>query len=199
MIVVTTRWASPARWPTWSRSIMEWWSVGPPTRGALGNPRHHRTEACQGSSARLTWPAVCSDRSRGYCSSSWVSGWPDRAEASWPTGGPTWSRWSHPAAYRRASSAAGLGGLLPVNPVFELDNRTASARISPLAPGRRAACRAPGPPSRCPGPTFLTNLRPAALAPLGLGPDQQPAARHPGPRTPLSPGYGLGSSAAVRL
>ena len=88
-----------------------------------------------------------------------------------------------------------LGGDLPVNPVFELDNRgkrsvgaldLADERGADLA--RQLVSGAD---------VFLTNLRPAALAPLGLGPDETHA-RHPGLVYAIITGYGLEGPEADR-
>ena len=68
-----------------------------------------------------------------------------------------------------------LGGDLPVNPVFELDNRGKRAIALDLSDergvdlARRLVAGAD---------VFLTNLRPAALGRVGLGPDETCAAAH---------------------
>ena len=80
-----------------------------------------------------------------------------------------------------------LGGDLPSNPVFELDNRgkraialdLSSVRGLDLAHQLVAGAN-----------VFLTNLRPAALERIGLGPDEVHE-RHPGLVYAIITGYGL--------
>ena len=80
-----------------------------------------------------------------------------------------------------------LGGDLPSNPVFELDNRGKRAIALDLSSERGldlAHQLVAG------ADVFLTNLRPAALERIGLGPDQVHE-RHPGLVYAIITGYGL--------
>ena len=80
-----------------------------------------------------------------------------------------------------------LGGDLPSNPVFELDNRGKRAIALDLSSDRGielAHQLVAG------ADVFLSNLRPAGLARLGLGPDEVHA-RHPEVVVALITGYGL--------
>jgi crotonobetainyl-CoA:carnitine CoA-transferase CaiB-like acyl-CoA transferase len=87
-----------------------------------------------------------------------------------------------------------LGGDLPSNPVFELDNRGKRAIALDLscdcgvALVHQLVARAD---------VFLSNLRPAALSRLGLGPDEVQA-RHPALVYALVTGYGLAGRDADR-
>jgi len=87
-----------------------------------------------------------------------------------------------------------LGGDLPVNPVFELDNRGKRAIALDLSDergvdlARRLVAGAD---------VFLTNLRPAALGRVGLGPDET-IERHPGLVYAIITGYGLEGPEAER-
>jgi crotonobetainyl-CoA:carnitine CoA-transferase CaiB-like acyl-CoA transferase len=80
-----------------------------------------------------------------------------------------------------------LGGDLPVNPVFELDNRGKRGIALDLSAERgvevahRLAAEAD---------VFLTNLRPAGLARIGLGPEQV-RQHHPRLVYAIITGYGL--------
>ena len=80
-----------------------------------------------------------------------------------------------------------LGGDLPSNPVFELDNRGKRAIALDLSTERgldlahQLVAEAD---------VFLTNLRPAALERIGLGPDEVHE-RHPGLVYAIITGYGL--------
>jgi len=87
-----------------------------------------------------------------------------------------------------------LGGDLPVNPVFELDNRGKRAIALDLSSGRGVGLvqqLVAG------ADVFLTNLRPAAVARVGLGPDET-TTRHPGLVYALITGYGLEGPDAQR-
>ena len=87
-----------------------------------------------------------------------------------------------------------LGGDLPSNPVFELDNRGKRAIALDLSSERGlelAHQLVAG------ADVFLTNLRPAALERIGLGPDQVHA-RHPGLVYAIITGYGLEGPDAER-
>jgi crotonobetainyl-CoA:carnitine CoA-transferase CaiB-like acyl-CoA transferase len=87
-----------------------------------------------------------------------------------------------------------LGGDLPTNPVFELDNRSKrSIVVDPRAPGGLdlMAELIAG------ADVFLTNLRPAALRGWGLDPDTL-TARHPSLVYGLLTGYGLAGPDADR-
>jgi crotonobetainyl-CoA:carnitine CoA-transferase CaiB-like acyl-CoA transferase len=80
-----------------------------------------------------------------------------------------------------------LGGDLPSNPVFELDNRGKRAIALDLSSERGLALAhelVAG------ADVFLSNLRPAGLARIGLGPEEVHA-RHPGLVYALITGYGL--------
>jgi crotonobetainyl-CoA:carnitine CoA-transferase CaiB-like acyl-CoA transferase len=80
-----------------------------------------------------------------------------------------------------------LGGDLPSNPVFELDNRGKRGIALDLSSERGVALAhqlVAG------ADVFLSNLRPAALARIGLGPDEVHA-RHPALVYALITGYGL--------
>ena len=87
-----------------------------------------------------------------------------------------------------------LGGDLPVNPVFELDNRGKRAIALDLSDARgvdlahRLVAGAD---------VFLTNLRPAALGRIGLGPDQV-GPRHDRLVYAIITGYGLRGPDAER-
>jgi crotonobetainyl-CoA:carnitine CoA-transferase CaiB-like acyl-CoA transferase len=87
-----------------------------------------------------------------------------------------------------------LGGDLPSNPVFELDNRGKRAIALDLSNTRgldlahQLVAEAD---------VFLTNLRPAALDRIGLGPDQVHE-RHPGLVYAIITGYGLEGPDAER-
>ena len=87
-----------------------------------------------------------------------------------------------------------LGGDLPVNPVFELDNRGKRSIALDLSTeqGVDVAHRLVAGAD-----VLLTNLRPAALARVGLGPDQV-RARHPGLVYALITGYGTEGPDAER-
>jgi crotonobetainyl-CoA:carnitine CoA-transferase CaiB-like acyl-CoA transferase len=80
-----------------------------------------------------------------------------------------------------------LGGDLPVNPVFELDNRGKRGVALDLSEGRgldlvhQLVAEAD---------VFLTNLRPAALKRVGLGPDET-CGRHEALVYAIITGYGL--------
>ncbi len=80
-----------------------------------------------------------------------------------------------------------MGGDLPVNPVFELDNRGKRSVALDLSTDRgvelahRLVAGAD---------VFLTNLRPAALGQVGLGPEET-TGRHPGLVYAIITGYGL--------
>ena len=80
-----------------------------------------------------------------------------------------------------------LGGDLDVNPVFELDNRGKRSIVLDLSTERGVEIAHE---LLAGADVFLTNVRPAALDRLGLGPDD--AARAPPPRssTPSSPATG---------
>ena len=80
-----------------------------------------------------------------------------------------------------------LGGDLPSNPVFELDNRGKRAIALDLS-SRRGVELAHQLVAEA--DVFLTNLRPAALERIGLGPDQVHE-RHPGLVYAIITGYGL--------
>jgi crotonobetainyl-CoA:carnitine CoA-transferase CaiB-like acyl-CoA transferase len=87
-----------------------------------------------------------------------------------------------------------LGGDLPTNPVFELDNRgkrSISLDLS-LERGLRVADQLVAEAD-----VFLTNLRPAALARLGLGP-KETCDRHPRLVYAIITGYGLDGPEADR-
>jgi crotonobetainyl-CoA:carnitine CoA-transferase CaiB-like acyl-CoA transferase len=87
-----------------------------------------------------------------------------------------------------------LGGDLPVNPVFELDNRGKRGIALDLSDERgldvahRLLAEAD---------VFITNVRPAALDRLGLGPDQV-TERHPHVVYAVITGYGLEGPEADR-
>ncbi len=87
-----------------------------------------------------------------------------------------------------------LGGDLPVNPVFELDNRGKRSIALDLSTeqGVDVANRLVAGAD-----VLLTNLRPAALSRVGLGPDQV-RARHPGLVYALITGYGTEGPDAER-
>ncbi len=87
-----------------------------------------------------------------------------------------------------------LGGDLPVNPVFELDNRGKRSIALDLSTeeGLDVAHRLVAGAD-----VLLTNLRPAALSRVGLGPDQV-RARHPGLVYALITGYGTEGPDAER-
>lgn len=80
-----------------------------------------------------------------------------------------------------------LGGDLPVNPVFELDNRGKRSVVLDLPQERGVDLvhRLVGEAD-----VFLTNLRPAALGRVGLGPDET-CSRHEGLVYAIITGYGL--------
>jgi crotonobetainyl-CoA:carnitine CoA-transferase CaiB-like acyl-CoA transferase len=87
-----------------------------------------------------------------------------------------------------------LGGDLPSNPVFELDNRGKRAIALDLSSERGldlAHQLVAG------ADVFLTNLRPAALERIGLGPDEVHE-RHPGLVYAIITGYGLEGPDAER-
>lgn len=87
-----------------------------------------------------------------------------------------------------------LGGDLPTNPVFELDNRgkrSISLDLS-VERGLRVAHQLVAEAD-----VFLTNLRPAALARLGLGP-KETRDRHPRLVYAIITGYGLDGPEADR-
>jgi crotonobetainyl-CoA:carnitine CoA-transferase CaiB-like acyl-CoA transferase len=87
-----------------------------------------------------------------------------------------------------------LGGDLPSNPVFELDNRGKRAIALDFSSERGLALvheLVAG------ADVFLSNLRPAGLARLGLGPDEVQA-RHPALVYALITGYGLEGPDAER-
>jgi crotonobetainyl-CoA:carnitine CoA-transferase CaiB-like acyl-CoA transferase len=87
-----------------------------------------------------------------------------------------------------------LGGDLPSNPVFELDNRGKRAIALDLSaePGVELAHELVAGAD-----VFLSNLRPAGLARVGLGPEEVHA-RHPGLVYALITGYGLEGPDAER-
>jgi crotonobetainyl-CoA:carnitine CoA-transferase CaiB-like acyl-CoA transferase len=87
-----------------------------------------------------------------------------------------------------------LGGDLPVNPVFELDNRGKRSIALDLSTdeGVDVAHRLVAEAD-----VLLTNLRPAALGRVGLGPDEV-RARHPGLVYALITGYGTEGPDAER-
>jgi len=87
-----------------------------------------------------------------------------------------------------------LGGDLPVNPVFELDNRGKRSVALDLSDERGvdAAQRLVAGAD-----VFLTNLRPAALGRVGLGPDET-TTRHPALVYAIITGYGLEGPEAER-
>jgi crotonobetainyl-CoA:carnitine CoA-transferase CaiB-like acyl-CoA transferase len=87
-----------------------------------------------------------------------------------------------------------LGGDLPVNPVFELDNRGKRSIALDLSTeqGVDVAHRLVAGAD-----VLLTNLRPAAMARVGLGPDQV-RARHPDLVYALITGYGTEGPDAER-
>jgi crotonobetainyl-CoA:carnitine CoA-transferase CaiB-like acyl-CoA transferase len=87
-----------------------------------------------------------------------------------------------------------LGGDLPVNPVFELDNRGKRGIALDLSTDRglEVAERL-----LTDADVFVTNLRPAALERLGLGPDAT-RARHPRLVYAVITGYGLDGPDAGR-
>ena len=89
-----------------------------------------------------------------------------------------------------------LGGDLPVNPVFELDNRGKRTIVLDLSTerGRRRSCTA----CVAGADVLLTNLRPAALSRVGLGPDQVRARLRPAWSTPSSPATALEGPDAER-
>ena len=70
-----------------------------------------------------------------------------------------------------------LGGDLPSNPVFELDNRGKRAIALDLSSERGVALAHE---LVATADVFLTNLRPSALERIGLGPEEV-RQRHPGP------------------
>ena len=87
-----------------------------------------------------------------------------------------------------------LGGDLPSNPVFELDNRGKRAIALDLSSVRGIALvheLVAG------ADVFLSNLRPASLGRIGLGPDEVHA-RHPALVYALITGYGLEGPDAER-
>ncbi len=87
-----------------------------------------------------------------------------------------------------------LGGDLPVNPVFELDNRGKRSIAIDLSDERGLAVvhqLVAG------ADVFLTNLRPAALERVGLGPDET-CGRHQGLVYAIITGYGLEGPEADR-
>jgi crotonobetainyl-CoA:carnitine CoA-transferase CaiB-like acyl-CoA transferase len=87
-----------------------------------------------------------------------------------------------------------LGGDLPSNPVFELDNRGKRAIALDLSSERGLALAhdlVAG------ADVFLSNLRPASLGRLGLGPDEVHE-RHPALVYALITGYGLEGPDAER-
>ena len=87
-----------------------------------------------------------------------------------------------------------LGGDLPSNPVFELDNRGKRAIALDLSSERGLALAHQ---LVAEADVFLTNLRPAALERIGLGPDQVHE-RHPGLVYAIITGYGLEGPEADR-
>jgi crotonobetainyl-CoA:carnitine CoA-transferase CaiB-like acyl-CoA transferase len=80
-----------------------------------------------------------------------------------------------------------LGGDLPSNPVFELDNRGKRAIALDLSCDRGIALAHE---LVATADVFLTNLRPSGLARIGLGPDEV-RQRHPGLIYAIITGYGL--------
>lgn len=80
--------------------------------------------------------------------------------------------------------AAMLGGDLPSNPVFELDNRSKRSIALDLS---RAEGREVAEQLIAGADVFVTNIRPAALEKLGLDPATL-RHRHPAWSTPSSPG-----------
>ncbi len=87
-----------------------------------------------------------------------------------------------------------LGGDLPSNPVFELDNRGKRAIALDLSSERGLALAHQ---LVAEADVFLTNLRPSALERIGLGPDQVHE-RHPGLVYAIITGYGLEGPEADR-
>ncbi len=87
-----------------------------------------------------------------------------------------------------------LGGDLPTNPVFELDNRSKRSIAVDLSQdaGRRVADRL-----IAGADVFVTNIRPAALERLGLDPDSL-RRRHPRLVYAIITGYGLNGPEADR-
>ena len=90
--------------------------------------------------------------------------------------------------------AAMLGGDLPSNPVFELDNRSKRSIAVDLSrpEGREVADRL-----IAGADVFVTNIRPAALEKLGLDPETL-RARHPRLVYAIITGYGLAGPEADR-
>jgi crotonobetainyl-CoA:carnitine CoA-transferase CaiB-like acyl-CoA transferase len=80
-----------------------------------------------------------------------------------------------------------LGGDLPSNPVFELDNRGKRAIALDLSSERGIALAHE---LVATADVFLTNLRPSGLERIGLGPDEV-RQRHPGLVYAIITGYGL--------
>jgi crotonobetainyl-CoA:carnitine CoA-transferase CaiB-like acyl-CoA transferase len=80
-----------------------------------------------------------------------------------------------------------LGGDLPSNPVFELDNRGKRAIALDLSNERGVALAHQLVAS---ADVFLTNLRPSGLERIGLGPDEV-RQRHPGLIYAIITGYGM--------
>ncbi|HEY8523686.1 MAG TPA: CoA transferase [Acidimicrobiales bacterium] len=87
-----------------------------------------------------------------------------------------------------------LGGDLPTNPVFELDNRSKRSVVLDLASdeGQALALELVGTAD-----VFLTNVRPAALAKVGLG-HEVLLERYPGLVYALITAYGLDGPDADR-
>ncbi len=80
-----------------------------------------------------------------------------------------------------------LGGDLPSNPVFELDNRGKRAIALDLSSERGVALAQE---LVATADVFLTNLRPSGLERIGLGPEEV-RQRHPGLVYAIITGYGL--------
>lgn len=87
-----------------------------------------------------------------------------------------------------------LGGDLPVNPVFELDNRGKRSIAFDLSSDRGVSVVHE---LVAKADVFLTNLRPTALERLGLGPEQT-CGRHPHLVYAIITGYGLDGPEADR-
>src|SRR5580692_10212245 len=87
-----------------------------------------------------------------------------------------------------------LGGDLPTNPVFELDNRGKRSISLDLSVERGLGVAHQ---LVAEADVFLTNLRPAALARLGLGP-KETRDRHPRLVYAIITGYGLDGPEADR-
>ena len=83
------------------------------------------------SSSTIPW---CPGHWKVCASSSWGCGWRGRERAaSSPIGAPTWSRSSRATGDPARQFGAMLGGDLPFNPPFELDNRGKRSIVVDLA------------------------------------------------------------------